>query len=157
VGQEKTLVVIEMKINWVRGFRRAGWVLTLLIVSIATISDYDRLKDIDGYRHSQVERESASWEKTIEISSIHGKAYFPIGATDQDVYRALTVAFPGWNSSVSTTNYTGSKLPVYEFTPLMKINRTELIGYVLAWLIGTTIVIQGSILVLAWIFKGFGP
>ena len=146
-----------MALNFVRGFRRIGWTLTVPLAAFVLLLFYDQTKEIFKYEYKEVEREAYSWEKTVEISSIGGTAYFPI-ETNEETIRKVVAEIEEENKSILEPRRIGFDLrPVdpYEITPQEKVNTLKFAGLALFSFAGVAIFIQGSISILAWILKGF--
>jgi hypothetical protein len=147
-----------MTINWVRGFRRFGWVVTIPLAGFVVFLFYDGTKDVFRYDRKQVEREANSWEKVIEIPSIRGKAYFPMeidGETIRNVVAEIEAKekSPAFEEAIST----GFDLHTspYEIIPHKRLNILKLAGLIFVSFAVVAIIIQGSISILAWVLRGF--
>jgi hypothetical protein len=146
-----------MAINFIRGFRRIGWVLTFPLAALVVLLFYSQTKDIFKYDRKQVDSDAYAWEKVVEIPKILGKAYFPL-ETKEEVIRQITsdiekeeLASPFTRTAIEL----GGRLEPFEIIPQRKVNALKLAGLILASVACVGLVMQGSISILAWVLRGF--
>ncbi len=147
-----------MAVNWVRGFRRIGWVLTFPLAAFVVIFFFSQTKEIFRYDWKQVDRDAFAWEKVVETPKFRGKAYFPVG-TKEEVIRQVTSDIekgePVKLFARSAVGEFGACLGSYEIIPQTKVNALKLAGLILASVACVGLIIQGSISILAWVGRGF--
>jgi hypothetical protein len=145
-------------INRVRGFRRIGWVLAFPLAAFVVGLFYGQTKEIFRYDWKQVDRDAFAWEKVVETPKFGGKAYFPVG-TKEEVIRQVTSDIekeePAKLFARPAVGEFGAFWGSYEIIPQTKVNALKLAGLILASVACVGLIIQGSISILAWVFKGF--
>ncbi len=141
-----------MAITFVRGFRRIGWVATFPLAAFLILLFSEQTREVYQFDRKQVDREACPWEKPIEISMIHAKAYFPIETSEEDIGKAIAEIEKEWKE----VQVPDSFIPCpYEVIPLRRMNRFKLLGLSLCSLFVAALVIQFSISVVVWVVRGF--
>ena len=150
-----------MPTNWVRGFRRIGWVVTAPIAAFIVLLFYEQTKDVSGYQSEQCNREVQPWERTVELSNIRSKAYLPMD-TNEEVIRKISASIEKECLSkqdcvkfVESLKKHEGQMDPYAITVEKKVNKFKLAGLIIGALACVALAIQGSISVLAWIARGF--
>jgi len=61
-----------MTINWIRGFRRIGWVVTFPLAAFIVLAFYDKTKEFspDDYEFEQIDSESIKWSPGTDVAII---------------------------------------------------------------------------------------
>jgi hypothetical protein len=171
-----------MAINWVRGFRRIGWVVTFPVAGLIILALYEKTKEYSPTNYEVAETnwrvESALGGTTLRLVQVPGinfrwlncpaqvSAYFSPDVP-MDVVRKIVKDFAGKQEPpygvyhVETDagkNYVVDEMGntiQWKFTVHKIINRLKLAGLVAGSVVIPGLVIQGFISIFAWILRGF--
>jgi len=174
-----------MPVNWVRGFRRIGWVVTFPIAALIVLVFYEDTKEyspvnyevtqsldydavVKKYGGTTQPQPGAEPETIVALPGL-GRAYFS-GEIPKDVMENIIKDFTAkphsndvkpweldWSISPPPPGFVLEKsLPIcWKFTVHKQVNKLRLAGLIAGSLVLSALIIQGSISVLAWMFKGF--
>lgn len=172
-----------MAINLVRGFRRIGWVVTFPVATFIVLALYERTKEFSpsNYEVAQMGGKmsdliEASQRLSTEVPDL-GKLYFspevPIDVAskirrDFEARHKPPLASPLPPKKVYLDEQ-GNPLPeidlsdglvddsarLWTFTVHKQVSQLKLAGLVAGSVVISVLIIQGSISILAWVFRGF--
>lgn len=156
-----------MALNFVRGFRRIGWVVTLPIAAIIVLAFYESAKVFSSSNYEVEKTEEGPRTKyaaVVELPNSLGIALFskevPKEIADRIVadYAAKEVReLAGLNAKRTDTRFIIGADPAarYDFTVHKEVSTLRLSGLIAASFALAALVIQGSISILAWVLRGF--
>jgi hypothetical protein len=159
-----------MAINWISGFRRIGWVLTLPLAALIVLAFYRDTKQFSaaGYEVQQeavkAKEEWREWQLEPPAPGVvpleSANAYF-LPDVPKDVVKEIVNDFvlkdPRDPSLVKTyLDEKGRPMRSHlTFTVYRQVNKFKLSGLIAGSIVISALFIQGSISVLAWIVRGF--
>jgi hypothetical protein len=161
-----------MSINWVRGFRRIGWVVTFPLAALIVLLLYGQTKEFAGYDRELI------FSKYVTLPN--GEAKFlpsPIIQNTKDQHRWIEVESASVDlivkyleeerkaqglatsqskiSAVLNDLRAKKEFPDRREVEVFRINYIKFVGFIVGSIAGVALVIQGSISILAWIQRGF--
>ena len=166
-----------MTINWVRGFRRIGWLVTVPLAAFVVLLFYGHTKDVVGYDHDAIAAYVDShplWivseEPTIvtarpEELKLIPKDSFDLQPTHPDKMKEdrikqveallgkerLTGRAP---KELLDLRASDQELHRYD-VEIRRVNKPKFLGLLFGSLAGVALLIQGSISLLGWVLRGF--
>ena len=160
-----------MSINWVRGFRRIGWLVAFPLAAFIVLVFCECTKEFSAsdYRESYVETSalpqglrrleyqadpSSSRDTYISKEVPETIANEIAAARSREWQRHLKEARRR-HVNIDLSDLEAVPLSTIVIVPKTHINPLKVIGLIVVTLAGTAIVIQGSISLLAWILRGF--
>ena len=132
-----------MALDLVRGFRRIGWVIAVPPAVLIVLVFYDDLREVN-YNFIQTVDVGGNGAQKMTVKKITAEidgqtmvitVEIPDGATQEEIMQAVAV-------------YTGH--PLHK-----RVNKLKLTGLIIGAFACMVLVIQGSISILAWVFRGF--
>jgi len=157
-----------MPVNWTRGFRRIGWLLTFSMAVLIVLFFYESTKafspaDYDVRQEDprlkdprvpwDVEQDEPGLVKLPEL----GDAYF-LPEVPKDVAEKILsdfVAKASFSPEIYLDDQGNPMRPHWTFTVYKQVNKLKLAGLIAGSTAISALFIQGSISILAWVFRGF--
>ena len=136
--------------DWIRGFRRLGWVIIILVAPVLAFYSYQLSKEQVGYsRHLVTPSKYAAEYKAVDIPEV-GILYFPKHWTDEEVSSEVREAYKQFKDRSNPDQ------PMeLQRSPIKEVSVVKFVGYILLSIGLLTVLVQGSILVVAWVGRGF--
>ena len=137
--------------GWMRGFRRIGWVIIILAAPVLAFFSYYGSKEIVGYeRRLPTLADYVAVE--YQVVEIPGSVYFYLprywmdAKTTSEVREAYK-RFKGRSNPEQPMEL--QRFPIWE------VDVVKFVGYILLSIGLLTVLVQGSILIVAWVGRGF--
>jgi hypothetical protein len=178
-----------MTINWVRGFRRIGWILTLPLAALIVLAFYENTKqfsttnyEVSSLPNTLTDAEMNSLQAqaavdpkdriTVELPLNHGRATFArevpkeisdriiadyVAKEDRKIAdeRAKLKSEAQKQPSGDADDWEDVNTESSAFTVHKEVSILRLSGLIGGSFALSVLMIQGSISILAWIFRGF--
>jgi hypothetical protein len=151
-----------MAINWIRGFRRIGWVVTFPLMALIIFVFYDSTKEFSASNYGV---KQVDW---FEANAPDIPAQYTIARLEDPSYGEINFSYlkdvPEGVVSKIMKDFLARQKPNpgpwqkhqhWRFTVHREVNRVKLIGLIIGAFACVALVIQGSISILAWILRGF--
>jgi hypothetical protein len=146
-----------MPVDWVRGFRRIGWVVTIVMAPFIIRTTYQEAKEFAGYNREVMI--ASEYFKTNFSSMTSPEPQDSDRIVDQMI-KYLELERQGKKptlqngTSIDTLRLLGD-FPNRHEVEVLRVNKIKFLGWTVGLIVGVAVIIQGTMSLLAWVFRGF--